>query len=283
MKPTNRWIASRSDHQTPLLEAVARQLKISRKQAKRLLDARSVFVNQRRVWMARHLIQYGDQLEVQGAPAQLRPEAVPTRLTILQEHPDWLVINKPAGLLSNGPGSVESMLREQLQNPALEAIHRLDRDTSGCLLFARRPAAVPALIELFENKAIRKIYLALVQGVFPAQVARVDKALEGLEAVTDFRVVDKNERASLVEASPLTGRTHQVRLHARSVGHPLAGDRVYATDAVEDPGLRKLPRQMLHAWKLIWRAEDGATISVEAPWPDDFRRALQSLGLRARV
>lgn len=277
MNHTERWIIARPDHQKPLLEVVAEQLGVSRKQAKRLLDARHVFVNQKRVWMARHMLKTGDRIEVVGA---LRP-ATPPILTPLRETADWIVINKPAGVLSNGPDSAESILRATRKEPELEAVHRLDRDTSGCLLFARRRIAVPPLVALFEKKLIHKVYLALAQGLFTPRQVRVDHPIDGLSASTDFLVLSSNARASVLEARPLTGRTHQIRLHLRELGHPLAGDRVYATGVVEDIALRKLPRQMLHAKQLVWRDPAGQMIDIKAPLPDDFRRTLASFGLRA--
>lgn len=283
MKSTAAWKVIRPDHQAPLLEVLARHLGLSRKQAKRLLDDRAVFVNQRRVWMARHPLQAGDQIEVMGArpPAATRPAST-LRIAVLREHADWLVVNKPPGLTTNGPHSVESLLRQQRGEAALEAVHRLDRDTSGCVLFARNPAAREKLVAQFEEKNVRKTYLAILQGAFPPHIRRVEQALEGREAITDFRVWDARSRASLVEVRPLTGRTHQVRLHARAVGHPLAGDRSYATGTQEDAEMRRLPRQMLHAWRLGWTDEQQQEIRVEAPWPDDFRLALDRLGLRVR-
>ncbi len=276
MNRSERWMIARSERPAPLLEVLASHLDVSRKQAKRFLDARQVFVNQQRVWMARHTVKAGDHLEVLGS---LRP-ATPPALAVVREQADWLVINKPAGLLSNGPDSAEEQLRTLRKEPELEAVHRLDRDTSGCLLFSRRPAARPALVELFEDKAIHKTYVALVQGRFTPHQVRVDKALDGLSASTDFRVLMANARASLVEARPLTGRTHQIRLHLRELGYPLAGDRVYATGVVEDKELRRLPRQMLHASELVWRNPEGGPVAIKAPWPDDFQRAVAALGLR---
>lgn len=283
MKTSTTWKVLRADHQAPLLDVLARHLGVSRKQAKRLLDDRAVFVNQRRVWMARHLLHAGDQIEVTGArpPAATGPaEAI--RATTLREQADWIVVNKPPGLTTNGPDSLETILRQQRNEPALEAVHRLDRDTSGCVLFARHPAAREKLVALFEEKSIRKTYLAIVQGAFPPHIRRVDQGLEGREAITDFRVWDANTRASLVEARPLTGRTHQIRLHARAAGHPLAGDRTYATGSLVDAEIRRLPRQMLHAWRLGWLEENQQEVRIEAPWPDDFRKALDRFGLRSR-
>ena len=281
MSTPHRWTITRAEDQTPLLDSLTRHLNISRKQAKRLLDARSVFVNRQRVWMARHPLHTGDQIEVMANPAARETARTTPGLVILREHADWLVVNKPAGLTTNdGPASLEALLRKQRGEDTLEAVHRLDRDTTGCVLFARRPEARDGLVGLFEDKVIRKTYLALVQGAFPPGNQVANRRLEGLEAETEFRLLERGRIASLVEARPKTGRTHQVRLHARDLGHPLAGDRVYATGVTEEEALRRLPRQMLHAWKLSWTDPEGTVVSVVAPWPDDFRKALRSLGLQ---
>lgn len=284
MKPSATWKVSRGEHGMPLLDLLSGHLDVSRKQAKRLLDARSVFVNRQRIWMARHAVRAGDQIEVVGLDHHRGTARTPPVVTIpvLREEPGWLVVNKPAGLVTNGTDSVEAALRIQRQEPLLEAVHRLDRDTTGCLLFARTSAARAYLVSQFEAQAVRKIYLALVHGRFPADLHRMSQPLEGLEAVTEFRLWQATPRASLIEARPLTGRTHQIRLHARATGHPLAGDRAYTTGVVEDTLLRQLPRQMLHAWKLAWPDEAGNRIELEAPWPDDFRRAVTRLGLNTR-
>lgn len=282
MKASTTWRISRSGHGLPLIEELASHLGVSRKQAKRLLDARSVFINRQRVWMARHEVRAGDVIEVTGAPPARRTAVTPApSIRVLREHPDWLVVAKPAGLVSNGPGSVEEALRTQRREPQVEAVHRLDRDTTGCLLLARHPHAREILVRCFEENAVRKCYVALVQGEFPAGLQTIRQPLEGLSAETTFRVLASHPRASLVEARPLTGRTHQIRLHARAAGHPLVGDRVYATGVVEDAVLRQMPRQMLHAWKLGWPDPQGP-VEVEAPWPDDFRNAMAKLGLRYR-
>lgn len=260
---------------TPLLDYLAGRLGISRKQAKRLLDSRAVFVNRRRVWMARHPLEAGDVVEAPGRPAAApRPD----RLRILWQDDEALAVDKPAGLLSTGTDSAEERLTRQLGQPVL-AVHRIDRDTSGCLLLARNPAVRDRFVALFEARSIHKTYRALAMGAIPWRTETVRAAVDGQEAVTHFRVLSAGRRASYVEARPETGRTHQVRLHLRALGHPLLGDRVYVTREIDDEGLRAVPRQMLHAWRLAWKDAAGARRAVEAPLPADFRDWLRELKL----
>ncbi len=249
------------------------RLGISRKQAKRLLDERRVFVNRRRVWIAHHNVRSGDEIEV-AQPAARAPDA----LRILYEDPSCIVVDKPAGLDSVGPDSAESRLRAL--RPEIQPVHRLDRDTSGCLIFARSDAARTSLEKQFEERSVEKVYQAIAAGPFPDTLKRVEKPVDGLTALTEFRLLRRTAVASLIEARPHTGRTHQIRAHLQAAGHPLAGDRAYATRAVKEDVLRHLPRHMLHAWRMSWRdPATGEHRKAQAALPADFREALVALKL----
>lgn len=275
--PTSRSLrVNRPEAGASLLEFLSRRLGLSHKQAKRLLDARSVFVNRRRVWMARHALEAGDVVEVPDVPPARRAAAT---IPVLFEDEHCLVVDKPPGLTSAGPGSVEEQLRRRHGSEAT-AVHRLDRDTSGCNLFARSAAARERLVALFGGHDLQKVYRAIALGRVPEDLHLLRSAVDNLEAVTRIRLLRAGAAASYLEAMPETGRTHQIRIHLQKAGHPLAGDRVYATREVDADVLRALPRQMLHAWRLRWvHPFTGATIGVEAPLPADFREALRALRL----
>lgn len=270
-----------SDHGRSLAEFLALRLTISGKQAKRLLDARSVFVNRRRVWMARHALATGDVVEVQAAPRGAdAPKAAPTEPRILLDLGDVLVVDKPAGRLSTGPDSIEAWLHARKPGEMWKAVHRLDRDTTGCMILARDGAPLERMIGMFEERTVRKTYQAIALGRVDPAMRRIRHAVDGLEAITEFRVRESNRRATWLEAYPLTGRTHQIRVHLRTAGHPLAGDRVYATREIEDDAIRSVPRQMLHAWKISWKdPATGQVVRAESPLPADFRQALKDLEL----
>ncbi|HKY93789.1 MAG TPA: RluA family pseudouridine synthase, partial [Kiloniellales bacterium] len=169
-------------------------------------------------------------------------------------------------------------------------VHRLDRDTSGALVLARGAAAARALTAAFRERQARKLYLALVEGKPQPLAGRIDRPLAkggeagrermgvdeatGEEAVTVYAVVatTQNERVSLVALSPLTGRTHQLRVHLAAIGHPILGDAKY--------GAREAGPLMLHASEIaVPHPEDGTTLRVAAPLPEHFAAKLKRLGL----
>jgi len=270
-------IATPAEAGTPLDMFLARRLKISRKQAKRLLDERLVFVNRRRIWMARHPLEPGDEVEI---PAFAAPEAREVAIPSLYRDDDYLVVNKPAGFPSNGADSVEERLRKDLRLPALEAVHRLDRDTTGCLWFALHAAARATATALFREKAVTKTYHAIVAGRVPADGITITEPLDGLPAVTRVKLLSGARAASHVKILIETGRTHQIRKHMASVRHPVLGDRSYLTREIEEPQLREVPRQMLHASGLAFpHPKTGQTVRVKAPLPADFKRVLRTLEL----
>ena len=252
---------------------------ISRKQAKRCLDERRVFVNRRRVWMAHHELRQGDRVEVTGAPARAKPA---DSLRIVHEDAACIVVDKPAGLDSTGPDSAEARVRARF--PEMEPVHRIDRETSGCLMFARSGAARTELERQFEAREVEKTYQAIVIGPFPPTLTRMERPVGGLTALTELRLLKRTPDAAHIEVRPKTGRTHQIRLHLQAAGYPLAGDRAYATRTVKDERIRHLPRQMLHAWRIAWRdPATGEPRRAQAGLPEDFRAALELLRLARRV
>ena len=159
-------------------------------------------------------------------------------------------------------------------------VHRLDRDTSGCLLLARTADARDGMIPLFEAREVEKTYHVLVLGHWPRNLTRLDNPLDGLSAVSLVRVLKASHDASLLEVRIETGRTHQIRRHTAGAGFPVLGDRQYATKEVALAAARRAPRQMLHAARLAFpHPATGARVDVGAPRPDDFRDLARRLGL----
>jgi 23S rRNA pseudouridine1911/1915/1917 synthase len=271
----HQLVVKPSDDQMPLLDFLASRLNLSRKKSKALLDQRAVFVNHRRIWMARHILSTGDQVEVQLAE---RPAL--QRIRILYRDSDLLVADKPAGILSEGPDSLEAQLREELKRPELVAIHRIDRDTSGCLLLALSAAFKDRMVKLFDGHGVTKVYDAIVAGPVSSSTREIRLPLEGRTAVTHIQLIKANRTASHVRLKIDTGRTHQIRRHMAACGHSVLGDRQYATMAHDLPVLRRIPRQMLHATSITFNhPTTGAEIRVKAALPSDFVASLHALNL----
>jgi 23S rRNA pseudouridine1911/1915/1917 synthase len=263
------------------LDHLSDTLSLSRRAAKNLLDDRMVFINGRRIWMAKHLLQTRDVIE-------LLPEAAPSKkqastgIPILMDDPLFLVADKPPRLLTNGAKSLETRLQEQLGLPCLRAVHRLDKDTSGCVLFAKQEEIRKALIAQFEEGRIRKLYHALVAGNLPRPLMDVREQIDNLSAISHIRQVSartKPPRCAHVTIAIETGRTHQIRIHLKQIGDPVLGDRQYFTPL--SSAFPEVPRQMLHAYELRFlHPKTGRSLGVTAPLPKDFKIWLQTLQLK---
>lgn len=220
------------------------------------------------------------------------------RASIIREESTLLVVNKPPGLAVHGGSGINVGLIETLRamyetDRYLELVHRLDRDTSGLLLVARRASTLRNLHVLLRSNGIDKRYLCLVNGRWPAHLKRVDAPLEkfalpsgerrvkvaatGRQSLTTFRVVRRWSSATLVEAKPVTGRTHQIRVHCQHAGFPILGDAKYADEAAvriaDKLGLKRL---FLHAASLNFRL-DEQNYSLEAGLPTELERLLDAI------
>lgn len=269
----------RAEDGTPLGDFVAKRLNRSKRAAKALLDRRNVIVNGSRIWMARHPLETGDMVEIltsANIAGQRRRKPIP----ILYRDTDYLVVNKPPDILACGKGSLETVLRRQLHAPEILAVHRLDRDTSGCLMFAFSETAKQDMIHEFRAHTVTKAYHAIVQDHLKRGTRRIAKPLGGQTAVSHVRVLDSSRNASHVTVSIETGRTHQIRIHLAAIRHPVLGDRKYAPGGRPTSGLSAVSRQMLHARALRFtHPATGKRINITAPLPDDFKACLKACSL----
>ena len=278
----------------------------SRSRLSKLIAEGHVLVDGKRA-AGKQKLKSGEAVEVSLVPrveeSAFRPEAI--ALDIVHEDGDILVVNKPAGLVVH-PGSgnwAGTMLNALLHHaPELEGlaragiVHRLDKDTSGLLVVARNEMAQLSLVRQLQARTVKRTYLALVRGKVkgPGTVdapigrhrvhrTRMAVVAGGKPAVTHFRVRKALPTHTLLECDLETGRTHQIRVHLASIGHPLEGDPLYAGRGEKkgvDPDRRRfaITRQALHAWKLAFRhPRTGEPQAFEAPMPADFRELLQSL------
>ena len=240
----------------------------------------------------------GEQVEVSPAdlpPLKATPEDLPVE--ILYEDAAVIAVNKPAGLTVHaGAGQHDGTLVNRLvhhfqglsqvggdERPGI--VHRLDKDTSGVLLVARTDAAHRALAAQFAGRTVQKTYLALVNGCVNADSGRIVKPIArdpvrrtrmtarlatGREAITEYRVRQRWEKFTLLEVRIKTGRTHQIRVHLASLGHPVAGDRLYGAPAAQ--------RLFLHAWRIGFTSPaTGQTVTVEAALPAELEAWLAGL------
>lgn len=283
---------------------------VSRGTLQKLIDTGDIKVNGREV-KPTYSPKSGDVIDIhwpEPKKLDLEPEAIP--LNILYEDSDLLVLNKQPDLVVHpGAGNYEHTLvnallhhcEGQLSGIAGYArpgiVHRLDKDTSGCLVIAKNDTAHIGLSDQFRNRTVEKIYHAILCGELPkisgeiqASIARhptrrrtmtVADPGKGREARTSFRILERLRSATLVQVVLHTGRTHQIRVHFQHLGFPLAGDAVYG--GKQNARLRSqtnytAPRQLLHSYSLTFKhPRTGKPISATAPWPDDFQSAVLNL------
>ena len=280
-----------------LQDFLAKRLSISRRAAKAMVDGRSVWVNRTCAWIAGFRLHPGDLVEVPqrtlkaaraaaGEESRARPVPVDKRhVRVLWQNERYLVCDKPSGRLAcDDPKSVEALLREQESLPALAAVHRLDRDTTGCMLFAKSAAALQAAIGMFRTHRVAKTYHAVVAGRFPYQHQTIDAPIGGDKAVSRVTREAAAADASLLRIRIETGRTNQIRRHLASIRFPVVGDRVFGLKSARDPRLMQVSRQMLHAstLELPDPGDLRSAIRVHSPLPADFRSTLRLFGLGRR-
>ena len=294
---------SPNDARLRLDQFLAKQLpEYSRSRLQQLIRSGFVRLN-KQTTRPRQIVRGGDKIHLIEPPLEkieMRPEPIP--LDVLFEDDDLIIINKPTDLTVHpGAGQREHTLVNALlshcttlsgiggkERPGI--VHRLDKETSGCLVVAKNDIAHRELSKQFAARTVEKIYLALVAGKLrkptgvieenigrhPVQRKRMSvSSKRGRAAKTEYRVIRSSYQASLVECRLHSGRTHQIRVHLHHLGHPVLGDKIYAPRFAKN-----FHRQMLHAWKLGFRHPcTGEWRSFEASLPADFNEAIRAAGL----
>jgi 23S rRNA pseudouridine1911/1915/1917 synthase len=276
----------------------------SRARIQEWIKAGRVLVNGR-LERASHTVRSGDFIEVEPAerpPLRAVAEAIP--LSLLYEDADLVAIDKPAGMVVHaGAGVHEGTLVNALlhryeslsgvggaMRPGI--VHRLDRYTSGVLLVAKHDRAHQGLAAQFASRQVEKIYWALVHGQVRAEKGRIDRPIardpvrrtsmtarlsQGRSAWTEYRVLRRFSAFTLLEARIGTGRTHQIRVHLSSIGHPVVGDAVYGAPR-NITGMPALGRYFLHARRIRFRQPStGEEITVESELPPELREWMEKL------
>ena len=203
-------------------------------------------------------------------------------LSVLFEDEWLLAVDKPAGLLTiptpkKEKRTLTSILNEDLKERGLgyrlHPCHRLDRDTSGVILYAKGKSIQQKMMQLFQQRKVKKAYLAFVQGHLPHARGEINSPIEGQASLTRYIVIEKRSDFSIIEVMPVTGRTNQIRIHLKSIGHPLVGEDKYAFR--RDFKLRA-KRACLHAGELSFtHPVTNNQISLRAELPQDLRRFLE--------
>ena len=293
------FVVSADDAKLRLDHVLAKRLpEYSRSRLQQLIRSGFVRINGATT-RPRQIVRAGDKIDLTEPPVEkidVRPEAIP--LDVLFEDDDLIVINKPAGLTVHpGAGHREHTLVNALlshcatlsgiggkERPGI--VHRLDKETSGCLVAAKNDTAHLELSKQFAARTVEKIYLALVAGKLRKPAGVIEGKIgrhpihrqrmsatspRGRPAKTEYRVIRSSDQASLVECRLHSGRTHQIRVHLHHLGHPVLGDKIYAPQFA-----KSFARQMLHAWKLGFRhPRSGECKHFEAPLPADFATGIQ--------
>lgn len=279
---------------------------LSRSRLQGLIQDGFVLVNQNPVTKNGFVLNRGTAVQVTlppPEPTDLIPEAIP--LDIIFENQDLMLVNKPAGMVVHpSVGHSEGTLVHAAlaHAPEMEGVggeirpgivHRLDKDTSGLILIAKNDAAHHWLQDQFRLRKVKKVYLALVDGKPPTPEGRIDAAIardpshrkkmavvpetRGRAAQTEYRTLESFSAHTLLEAHPLTGRTHQIRLHLAFIGCPIAADPVYGLHKVSVD----LDRHFLHAFRItLVLPGESASRTFEAPLPEDLHRVLTELRSR---
>jgi RluA family pseudouridine synthase len=213
-------------------------------------------------------------------------------IPILFENDDLIAVNKPEGLASIPERAREKecalSLLSSLSHRKLYIVHRLDKETSGVLIFAKNAAAHKCLNQQFSRREIKKMYVALTHGEIPENSGIIDKPLRqfgsgrvgvdaqnGKSSATEFKVTRRFRDYTLVSVRPSTGRRHQIRSHLYSIGHPIVGDLLYGDKALQ----QKFPRLMLHAQKITLHLPSSEIVTIEALIPDPFKAVIDAISL----
>ena len=279
MPDTFRFTVLDADDGARLDQVLARGVPgLSRRRARVLIDIGGVFVDRARVKVAGRVLRAGQVIETTlGGALDRATEApvAPPPLVVVYQDDHLVVVDKPAGLVTaptpeSDRGDLLDQLAQRGDGPVF-LVHRLDRPTSGLLVFARSRDANRVLADKLVAHDVEREYLAVVDGAFPASIATIDRPLRGQRAVTHVvaRTPIAGGRATELRVRLETGRTHQIRLHLADVGHPVLGDGEHGSESSRRFRPRP-PRLALHATVLGFAHPiTSAPMRWECPWPDD--------------
>lgn len=244
-----KWIVPRGP--VNLRDFLSLSLGISKNKAKELIDSRCVYVNNKRVWIATHELRKDDVVESNQVIADAKKPRFEEELQVIFEDDTIVAVNKPAMLVTDQEKySAETILRKKTGCSSLKAIHRLDKETSGVLLFAKNTEVYDRYVELWQDRAVKKTYLAICHNQSGFVQKKIDSEIEGRKAITNVTLLAKRNGFSYFEVDIETGRKHQIRIHLASIRHPIVGDKEYGLKKAENEYIKEVRRQLLHAYRL---------------------------------
>jgi RluA family pseudouridine synthase len=273
-----KWRVSRKEEGMRLLQFLREKCPEapSIKAIKRAIDSKLCIVNGRIEIFSSYRLAENDTVWLKEVAFEIRKNL--TKIPILYEDRDLLVINKPAGIISD-----HRIIKRSRSNPqeALELVHRLDKETSGLLILAKTSEAKEKMIAFFKARSVRKLYLAIVDRVIRKDEGKIDGFLgkkysyqgqtvygsvdekKGVRAITFWRCLSRGRTTSVVCCEPFTGRTHQLRVHMSEMGHPILGDVQYGKRFICP---FKPPRNLLHAYSITFmQPSTGKELKIIAP------------------
>jgi RluA family pseudouridine synthase len=281
---------------------------LSRKKIRQTIDSGGAFLNKKRIWIAKYQVKTGDILELRveekthSKGEQNNQKSLLAKEHVIYDEPDFLVVNKPAGVsVDSSKITILTYLQEIFPDQNLNDFalaNRLDKDTSGLLIVTKNPKTESEFRFLFSKRQVNKTYRVLCfdtpesdQGLITYPIIQHSKGKnqyfavtegkevhKGKSAETSFQLLDSfvNKRISYLECKPKTGRSHQIRVHLRTIGNPVLGDKLYASHLGHHPHFQLASRQMLHSYKLnfVFREKE---YNLKAPLPDDMSKLLSRL------
>ena len=290
MGPNFKWRVTRKEDGTRLLQFLREKYPEapSVKALKRSIDGKFCTVNGRIETFSSYILEENDIVVFNPAGLEKKVE-LSTTVPVLYEDHVLLIINKPAGMVSD----IRSVKKCFPKVKDLALAHRLDKETSGVLILTKTGSAKEKMLALFKERGIRKLYLAIIDGVMEKNEGKIDNFLgkkysyqgqvvygstdekQGERAITYWKCLAKGKTACVVSCEPYTGRTHQLRAHLSGIKHPILGDIQYGKKFICP---YKPQRNLLHAYRIVFKhPSTGKEVNVIAPIPADFKQALDVL------
>lgn len=268
-----------ADKNTQLKNFLAERLNISKNKAKELLDKKVVFVNNKRVWIANHELKNGDVVEI----IKYENEDINIKFSkdkIIYVDDYIIAVNKPPFYISESKkNSIEDLLRKEFGS-SIKAIHRLDFETSGVVLFAKNFKVFERFKKLWEDKKVKKLYVAIAHNKASFKKKVISFNIDNKPAKSTVYTLKTSQNFSLFKIDIKTGRKHQIRIHLSKIGHPVVGDKTYGYKKFEDPVIKNVSRQMLHALSLeFFHPFLHKKLTLKAPLFEDFEILEKKLNL----